>query len=51
MKILNLLFFALMVLMNYLANALPINGKTTGQLSDFYPNLFVLPESHSPFGA
>lgn len=27
--------------MNYLANALPINGKTTGQLSDAYPNLFV----------
>jgi hypothetical protein len=41
MKILNVLFFALMVVMNYLANALPINGKTTGQLSDFYPNLFV----------
>ena len=27
--------------MNYLANSLPINGKTTGQLSDSYPNLFV----------
>ena len=27
--------------MNYLANALPLNGKTTGQLSDSYPNLFV----------
>lgn len=27
--------------MNYLANALPLNGKTTGQLSDQYPNLFV----------
>jgi len=27
--------------MNYLANSLPINGKTTGQLSDAYPNLFV----------
>ncbi|MFA5078616.1 MAG: tryptophan-rich sensory protein, partial [Dehalococcoidia bacterium] len=26
---------------NYLANALPINNKTTGQLSDQYPNLFV----------
>lgn len=41
MKILNLVFFAFMIVMNYLANALPINGKTTGQLSDFYPNLFV----------
>jgi hypothetical protein len=40
-KILNLLFFAGMVFMNYLANALPINGKTTGQLSDQYQNLFV----------
>jgi hypothetical protein len=27
--------------MNYLANALPINGKTTGELSDSFPNLFV----------
>jgi hypothetical protein len=24
-----------------MANALPINGKTTGELSDLYPNLFV----------
>lgn len=35
------LFFGAMVYMNYLANSLPINGKTTGQLSDAYPNLFV----------
>lgn len=41
MKYLNLLFFASMIVMNYLANALPLNGKTTGQLSDAYPNLFV----------
>lgn len=40
-KIANLSFFVLMVVMNYLANALPINGKTTGELSDAYPNLFV----------
>jgi hypothetical protein len=26
---------------NYLSNALPLNGKTPGQLSDQYPNLFV----------
>ena len=41
MKYLNILFFAAMIVMNYLANALPINGKTTGELSDAYPNLFV----------
>lgn len=41
MKLLNLIMFAFMIVMNYLANALPLNGKTTGQLSDFYPNLFV----------
>jgi translocator protein len=27
--------------MNYLANALPLNGRNTGQLSDDFPNLFV----------
>jgi hypothetical protein len=41
MKYLNLLFFATMIVMNYLANALPLNGKNTGELSDAYPNLFV----------
>jgi hypothetical protein len=41
MKYLNLIFFAAMVVMNYLANALPLNGKTTGSISDAYPNLFV----------
>lgn len=41
MKYLNLLAFGIMVLLNYLANSLPINGKTTGQLSDQYPNLFT----------
>lgn len=40
-RILSLLFFSGMVYVNYLANSLPINGKTTGQLSDSYPNLFV----------
>jgi hypothetical protein len=29
------------VVVNALANALPLAGKTTGQLSDQYPNLFV----------
>lgn len=41
MKIVNVLMFVLMVVMNYLANALPLNGKTTGELSAQYPNLFV----------
>lgn len=41
MKFLNLVLFAGMVVMNYLANALPLNGKTTGELSDAWPNLFV----------
>ncbi len=41
MKIINLVAFMLMVTMNYLANALPLNNKTTGALSAQYPNLFV----------
>jgi len=40
-RYINLLFFAGMVVMNYLANALPLNDKTTGQLSDNLPNLFT----------
>jgi hypothetical protein len=41
LKYLNLFFFVIMIVMNYLANALPINNKTTGALSDALPNLFV----------
>ena len=41
LAILNILFFAGMLTVNALANALPINGLTTGELSAFYPNLFV----------
>lgn len=41
LSVLNLAGFAGVVAVNYLANALPINNKTTGQLSDQYPNLFV----------
>ncbi len=33
--------FALMVLVNGLANTLPINGRQTGEVSDAYPNLFA----------
>jgi hypothetical protein len=40
-KYLNIIFFAVMIVMNYLANALPLNNKTTGALSDALPNLFV----------
>ena len=40
-KYLNLILFAGMIVMNYLANALPLNNKTTGELSDSFPNLFV----------
>jgi hypothetical protein len=41
LAIFNLLGFILTIVLNGLANALPINGKTTGELSDAYPNLFV----------
>jgi len=40
-RYINILFFAVMIVMNYLANALPINGKTTGAVSDAFPNLFA----------
>lgn len=40
-QILNILAFIGVVIINVLANALPINGFNTGELSDMYPNLFV----------
>lgn len=40
-KYLNIILFAGMIVINYLANALPLNNKTTGAISDSYPNLFV----------
>lgn len=40
-KYINIVLFAGMLVMNYLANALPLNGKNTGELSDSFPNLFV----------
>jgi hypothetical protein len=40
-KYLNIVLFTGMIVMNYLANALPLNNKTTGELSDSFPNLFV----------
>ncbi len=41
LSILNLVGFLGTVVVNGLANALPLNNKTTGELSDQYPNLFV----------
>lgn len=41
LQVLNFVFFIFMVIMNGLANGLPLNGKTTGELSNNYPNLFV----------
>jgi len=41
LSILNLLGFLGTIVVNALANILPINNLTTGELSDLYPNLFV----------
>jgi hypothetical protein len=41
LQTLNVLGFALMLFMNFLAVSLPLNGKTTGELSVKYENLFV----------
>jgi hypothetical protein len=41
LRLLNLLGFLLVITLNVLANALPINGMTTGELSALYPNRFV----------
>jgi translocator protein len=35
------LLFLLVLIFNYLANALPINGMNTGEISDLYPSLFT----------
>jgi len=41
LSILNLLGFLGTIVVNALATTLPINNKTTGELSDMYPNLFT----------
>ena len=41
LQISNFLAVVLTIVVNSLANILPINGKNTGQLSDNIPNLFV----------
>lgn len=43
LKIANLIAFIGVLAMNFLANYLPINNNTTGDLSDSYPNLIVPP--------
>ena len=40
-QILNVLAAVFALTMNGLANGLPLFGRTTGELSDLYPNLFV----------
>lgn len=37
------LLFGGVIFVNYLANALPINGRNTGEISDAYGNLFAPP--------
>ncbi len=40
-QILNLVSFLLVMAMNVLANALPLFGRSTGEISALFPNLFV----------
>lgn len=40
-RLLNAISFLLMIVVNALANILPINGLQTGEVSDSYPNLFA----------
>lgn len=39
--VLNILAFVSLLVVNYLATALPLNGKNTGELSNLYPNVFT----------
>lgn len=41
MKLINTIAFVAMIVINALANLIPIGGKTTGQVSASYPNLFT----------
>lgn len=41
LKIVTAIAFLAMIFVNYLANALPLGGITTGEASDMYPNLFT----------
>jgi translocator protein len=37
----NIMLFLSVITVNFLANALPINGMNTGEISDLYPSLFT----------
>jgi translocator protein len=39
--VLNVLGLIAVIVLNYLSNSLPLNGRTPAQLSDLYPNYFV----------
>lgn len=41
LALLQVVFFAATIVVNAMANALPINGLNTGEVSALYPNLFV----------
>src|SRR5215213_3606398 len=41
LQILNIVAYVAMIVVNGMADFLPINGQTTGQVSDQYPNRFV----------
>lgn len=41
LQILNIIGLIGVLVMNYLANALPLGGRTTGELSDLYPSLIT----------
>ena len=38
---LSIIFYSIVIYTNYLANALPIGGVTTGEVSDLLDNLFT----------
>jgi len=40
-KIISVALFSGMLLMNFLANSLPLNNRSTGQISDDYPSYFT----------
>ena len=41
LQIFNILAFVTVIVLNTLATTLPINGRSTGEISDMFPNLFV----------
>ena len=41
LRYISLTLYSLMIYTNYLANALPIGGITTGEVSDLLDNLFT----------